>query len=406
MSVEKAIETTAVVVAESQHEVVRAQDFLPLLTLDQAIARKGQINQFIKGVMVEGEDYGTIPGGQQKKVLLKPGAEKLCSIFGMSVTYHAGTVIEDWTGENHGGEPLFSYEYRCQLSRGPRFMGEAVGSCNSWESKYRYRWVSEDIAKQRPDFEKLLKRGGTKTIFEPIFALDKAETTGKYGKPKEYWDRFRAAAEDGTAVHTTKKLGTRTFDGWQMTVDETQYRIPNPDIADVINTCQKMAQKRALVSAVLVVTNCSDAFTQDLDDEVAPPPHDEPPPVDEKTSPQAAEGGRTGPVSIPPPPAGSAPVQQALIDDRPIPEELQIMIAGLKRNPKELKPSYDLLWDNCQRRGPEAMLKFEERNRNFRERFPRGKPQQLGDHISHILDLWQIMEKFPERETVTDGTRD
>lgn len=245
-----------------------AEDFMPLMTVDQAVARKSQINQFIAKVMHEGEDYGAIPGAGQKRVLLKPGAEKLCSIFGMAPTYERVTVTEDWTGAEHGGEPMFHYEYRCQLSRGGRFMGEAMGSANSWESKHRYRWVSEDAVRSYGyDPEKLAARGGVKTIFEPDFALEKRETSGQYGKPAEYWAAFDAAIEAKTARRASKSARTgRSMQGWEMEIDQKQYRIPNPETADIVNTLVKMAQKRALVAAVLVVTNCSDAFTQDLED--------------------------------------------------------------------------------------------------------------------------------------------
>ncbi len=245
---------------------VTAKDFLPVFTVQQAVERKGMVNQFIGQVLRESEDYGTIPGAGAKKVLLKPGAEKLCSIFGLIPSYVEDKIIEDWTGAEHGGEPLFYYSYRCQLSRGDRFMGEAIGSCNSWESKYRYRWIGEDAAKQRADFETLLKRGGVTMKFEPNFALDKKETTGTYGKPAEYWTAFEDAIKSGVAKNVEKMLGKKKFTGWEMPMDQTQYRIPNPEISDVINTCQKMAQKRALVAAVLVVTNCSDSFTQDIED--------------------------------------------------------------------------------------------------------------------------------------------
>jgi len=48
-------------------------------------------------------------------------------------------------------------------------------------------------------------------------------------------------------------------------------RVPNPDTADVVNTIQKMAQKRALVPATLLATSGSEFFTQDLEDAPEPP---------------------------------------------------------------------------------------------------------------------------------------
>jgi hypothetical protein len=247
-------------------EIVRAEDFMPLMSVEQAIGRKKMMNAYISGIMTEGDDYGKMPGDSRKdakKVLLKPGAEKLCSVFGLTTQYHKETVIEDWTGADHDGEPLFYYEYRCQLSRGGRYMGEAIGSCNSWETKYRFRWVQESQVPANLDKATLATKGGR--ISEPDFAIAKAETGGRYGKPMEYWQRFRDEITAGTATKVKRqKKGGGEMDAWE--IDSTMYRIPNPDVADVVNTCQKMAQKRALVAAVLVVTNCSDAFTQDVED--------------------------------------------------------------------------------------------------------------------------------------------
>ena len=125
-------------------EVVTADDFMPLLTVKQSQERKRMLNELILGVMNEGVDFGMQQGAPNKpKVLLKPGAEKMCSHFGLSPRIVEEYKVEDWTGADHGGEPFFYFKYTVALYRGSRYMGEAVGSCNSWESKYRYRWVRE-----------------------------------------------------------------------------------------------------------------------------------------------------------------------------------------------------------------------------------------------------------------------
>lgn len=256
-----AIDTTAVAVRGSRE--VTTADFVPLFTVEAALARKKQINAILAGVLEEGSDYGKIPGTNDKKVLLKAGAEKLSSMFGLAPRFIPVQTIEDWTGADHGGEPLFYYEYRCELSRGERFAGEAIGSCNSWESKYRYRWVSEAVLPAGTDTSKLPSRTSTVTEFD--FAIDKAETGGQYGKPAEYWQKWKNAIGSGEARRITKQSRAgKDLDAWEM--GGTAYRVPNDQFGDIINTVQKMAQKRALVAAVLVVTNCSDAFTQDLED--------------------------------------------------------------------------------------------------------------------------------------------
>lgn len=231
-----------------QSAVVRADDFMPVFTVEQAVERKSQVNKFIAGVMRVDEDYGKIPGGGEKKVLLKPGAEKLCSIFGLVPRYAANTIVEDWTGAQHGGEPLFYYEYKCQLWRGDRIMGEAIGSCNSWESKYRYR-----------QGQRVCPDCGVAAIIQ-----------GKQWKPSDPKTWFCYDRKGGCKAKFP-------IDDSRI-VGQNVGRVANPDVADAVNTIQKMAQKRALIAAVLIVTNCSDAFTQDLED-FAPEESGKPEPV-------------------------------------------------------------------------------------------------------------------------------
>jgi hypothetical protein len=224
------------IVPAPKQELVRAEDFMPLMTVAQAVDRKRMMNEFIASVMTEGEDFGFMPGDsrkEKKKVLLKPGAEKLCSIFGLAPRYVKETIIEDWTGADHGGEALFYYEYRCQLYRGDRFMGEGIGSANTWEEKYRWR-----------DSKRTCPACGSTAIIK--------------GK-EEYGGGWLCYAKKGGC-------GAKFADNDPAIVEQKVGREANPNPADLVNTVQKMAQKRAQVAAVLVVTNCSDAFTQDLED--------------------------------------------------------------------------------------------------------------------------------------------
>lgn len=371
-----AIPTQAVLVRESAQTVSEA-DFMPVLSVQRAVERKQMMNEFIGKVLIPGVDYGEQPGGpRDKKVLKKSGAEKLCSIFGLSPRIISEQKIEDWTGADHGGEPFFYYKYTIGLYRGDRFMGEAVGSCNSWESKYRYRWVPEDVAKLRADFEKLPKKGGTRTIFEPLFALEKKATEGQYGKPVEYWQTFEDAIQSKTARYVEgKQLGKKKFDGWEMTVDTTLFRIPNPDAADVVNTVQKMAHKRALVAPVLIVTNCSDAFTQDLED----------------------FGGE--PESTP----ASAPVQSE--PEPPVdttPEPLRVMFSAIDKDPKAAKPAYhDMLNRMIAKAGKAGEDVYNEIMASYRERIQDPAQRTADGQVPKMLvkealtALWQACERLP-----------
>lgn len=235
---------------------------MPIFELDQAKHRRNEIVRFTKEIMEKNIDYGIIPG-TTKPTLFKAGAERLNSFFGLSPKFIIVEKVEDWTGAAHGGEPLFYYHYKCQLWRGDHFVAESDGSSNSRENKHRWRWVNESDVPPNMDKSRLVTRGGRESEF--AFALEKSETTGQYGKPAEYWNKWHEQINSGAAVKIKKKARSgKELDAWER--DSTVYRIPNDDIASQINTIQKMAQKRALVGTTLIAVNASEFFTQDLED--------------------------------------------------------------------------------------------------------------------------------------------
>jgi len=170
------------------------------------------INKFQQTVhrnMVEGQDYGKIPG-TNKPTLLKPGAEKIAKLLGLADTYDIVNQGEDW------GKGFFRYMVKCTLVHinTGKTVSEGLGECNSMESKYRWRWVWPDEVPANVDKTTLQKKTGT----------------SKYGKPY------------------------------------TQYRMENDDVYSVVNTILKMAKKRALVDAALSAGRLSNVFTQDVED--------------------------------------------------------------------------------------------------------------------------------------------
>ncbi len=234
---------------------------MPVADINAALARYQQVKDFIGAILVEGVDFGKVPGSD-KPCLLKPGAEKMCSFFGFVPRFILSKEVEDWTGKDHDGEPFFYYRYICQLWRNGEIVAEGEGSCNSWEKKYRYRWVDEGSIPAGMDKSKMKTQGGK--ISEFTFAIEKAETSGQYGKPLEYWRKFQTAIDEGTARAIQKKTRNGQMPAYE--IDGTLYQLPNADPADGVNTYQKMSQKRSLVAPVLIATNTSDYFTQDIDD--------------------------------------------------------------------------------------------------------------------------------------------
>lgn len=100
--------------------------------------RLAQLQDFVKEVMIEGVDHGTIPG-TPKPTLYQPGAQKLCEIYGLAPEFEFTSRREDW--ENG----FLAYEARCTLisRRDGGKVGTGIGACNSQESRYKKRSAAD-----------------------------------------------------------------------------------------------------------------------------------------------------------------------------------------------------------------------------------------------------------------------
>lgn len=221
------------------NQVVQIVDVAPISKVDDAKNHYQVIVDFIKSVMKEGTDYGSLPG-TSKPTLYKPGAEKLIQLFNLRPEFQQLEAVTDWSGKDHGlDEPIFHYRYKCVLHY-PRFpkhgetiraVGEGIGSCNSLEKKYRYRQQNRKCP-----------ACGKETIF--------------------------TSKSDGSFYCWVKKDGC----GAKFAANDTEIvnqvigLVKNPDIYEMVNTIDKMSQKRALIAAVLITCGVSEFFSQDLED--------------------------------------------------------------------------------------------------------------------------------------------
>ena len=110
-----------------------AADITPsfVISLADAQRRVAQLQQFVSECMKSGVDYGIVPG-MNKPTLLKPGAEKLCEIFGFAKGVEIIHQTEDFD------RPLFAYTVKVRLvSKNAGFTeAEGVGAANSREKKF------------------------------------------------------------------------------------------------------------------------------------------------------------------------------------------------------------------------------------------------------------------------------
>jgi hypothetical protein len=211
----------------------RATDML--LVLQEEGEVRALVRQFVHEQMVQGTDYGVIPGTKEP-TLLKPGAEKLFDLFRCKPEYEVMVRTVDIVSG------LYSYEIRCKAvgRESGIVMNEGMGSASSYESRYRYR----NAGRSCPSCGKqTLVRSKFKKRSEPE------------GTPPCWW----CNAKNGGC-------GTEFSHDDPAVVKQETGKITNPDLADVANTVLKIAKKRAQVDCAIGLARVSDLFTQDLDD--------------------------------------------------------------------------------------------------------------------------------------------
>ncbi len=200
------------VMVASVQETPKSLSIIDNVNLQQVQATMQKIAQFqtvVQKTLKKDHDYGIIPGTGNKPTLLKPGAEKILMLMGLTSEYDVIEKVQDYEGG------FFAFTVKCTLSRGDVKVTEGMGHANTKEARYARRWVTE---KKLPD-------GADKN------SLPKREKEGKYGKYFEY-------------------------------------QVGNDDPYTLANTVLKMAKKRAQIDAVLTVASLSEIFTQDLEDSI------------------------------------------------------------------------------------------------------------------------------------------
>lgn len=237
MSVENGQVADAEVVDRSEPGVavaVRAEPttltVTPQATAADLVARLDAIKGAMSQAMVRDIDYGVIPGTGDRPTLLKPGAEKLAALFQLDVQYR----LE----EAYGPGDHLRANARATVFFAPTGarLGAGEGLCTTRERKYAYRKA-----------ERICPDCGAAAVIK--------------GK-EEYGGGWLCFAKKGGCKTKWKDDSDQARAFASQDVGD----IENPDLPDTWNTVIKMAKKRALVDAVLVVTGASAVFTQDVED--------------------------------------------------------------------------------------------------------------------------------------------
>lgn len=122
----------------NNNQMIVQQETNPMMIIDgikldrvqQSMSKIQQFQKVIQNTLVEGHDYGAAFYGAAKPSLLKPGAEKILMLLGLSSEYEIIEKIQDYD------EGFFAYTVRCVLKKNGMIITEGLGHCNSKEKKY------------------------------------------------------------------------------------------------------------------------------------------------------------------------------------------------------------------------------------------------------------------------------
>lgn len=165
-----------------------------VVTFAEAKHRLQQLQQFVSECMKPGVDYGIV-SGMNKPTLLKPGAEKLCEIFGFAKGVEIIHQTEDFD------RPLFAYTVKVRLvSKNAGFTeAEGVGAANSREKKF----AKQDAFTIQ---NTLLKMAKKRALVDAV--LSATRSSGLFTQDMEDWEV--APCQPESAGLAKDKIATNT----------------------------------------------------------------------------------------------------------------------------------------------------------------------------------------------------
>lgn len=202
----------------------------PIAKPAEVLQAQEELRAMIAGALVEGRDYGVIPGTERKdkkgndiskRVLLKPGAERLGAAFGLTAEFtvteaevnhsaeipyvkrqkvwrnaHKGDKEFTWKEEPSVSVGLYRYVVRCSLvhRESGAVVGNGVGACSSLESKYIDRPRDSEntvlkMAKKRAFVDATLTALGLSDQFTQDVEDIQANERAARGEADDKWHR-------------------------------------------------------------------------------------------------------------------------------------------------------------------------------------------------------------------------
>jgi len=139
-------------------------DSVDIGTVQNTLSKINQFQMVIQNTLKANHDYGIIPG-TSKPTLLKPGAEKIQMMFGVTSEFEVVERVQDYQ------KGFFAFTVKCFIYKNGLKITEGVGHCNTKEKKY----INQDpytlantclkIAKKRSQIDATLTLASLSEIF-------------------------------------------------------------------------------------------------------------------------------------------------------------------------------------------------------------------------------------------------
>lgn len=180
-------------------------DSVDLGAVQNTLSKINQFQMVVQNTLKKDHDFGIIPG-TAKPTLLKPGAEKILMLMGLTSKYEVVEKVQDYE------KGFFAFTVKCELYKDGLKITEGLGHCNTKEPKYHkrkdgtlqdpYGYVNTvlKMAKKRAQIDATLTVASLSEVFtqdiedmqdfiqqeqtETMTAADAAQTKVTFGKFK------------------------------------------------------------------------------------------------------------------------------------------------------------------------------------------------------------------------------
>ncbi|KRK48170.1 hypothetical protein FC96_GL001906 [Secundilactobacillus kimchicus JCM 15530] len=218
---------------QTQPEDSSAMSLIMTVKPSQVTAQLKAIKEFqnlVQNQLIEGKDFGIIPGTGAKPTLLKPGAEKILMLMGVQSEYAVIDKVENYDPDN----AYFDYTVKCTLLKDGKLITEGLGNGNTREKK-----------NQRNSFEDGVK------VPDPNAPFDVKNTVLKMAKKRAQVDAtltigslsdlFTQDIEDMSGFDERAELATMTYQD-ALKVQSPMKKSKGTPLGDLVKTDRNSVQ--------------------------------------------------------------------------------------------------------------------------------------------------------------------